>query len=238
MIESTPPTDTDTTRKIKSRGMLRVCIRPSSFDQERIKDYSSLPQLIEKASVKLRGWDFPHIDSQRQSHMESDWIRQEVSWDGIIESWHFFQSGQFLFLGGIREDWRDESSFLPSYEGWTPGKLLNVHETIFRFIEIFEFAARLVKGLPGDDPISVSIGMYKLSGRQLYMGLESRRHMRSEWYVSAMPEFKWSEEIQRSDILANSREIAARVSVELFKRFKWEQPEKVVKEIQDELRSR
>ena len=52
--------------KIRTRGYWRVLIRPTQFDENHIADYSDLFPIVEKNSVQLRGWDYPHIDHRSQ----------------------------------------------------------------------------------------------------------------------------------------------------------------------------
>ena len=54
--------ETTVLNKIRSRGYWRVVIRPTTFQEHRVPRYADLFPIIEKNSVQLRGWDYPHID--------------------------------------------------------------------------------------------------------------------------------------------------------------------------------
>lgn len=237
MIKSSPPEATVITQKIKSRGHWQIIVRPCEFNNLRLEDVSKLAKIIEQTAVSLRGWDFPHIGRERLAP-QGDWVRDEINWDGIIESWLFFQSSLFHFLRGYRDDWRDESSFFKKWPGWESGKFLNVHDTIFCGVEIYEFAARLAASVPGTDRIRITISLNALQGRHLYMNSESRRHLHSEWFKSDLKDFQWEEEIERTTLMARPRDFSSKFTTELLKRFNWENPERVVQEIQDELKPR
>src|SRR5438093_8765937 len=95
--------------KIKSHGHWRVVIRPFTFKKTRISEIKRLLPLLEKASVQLRGWDFPHIDRNDPPTIGLDYIGQECDWEDILEIWRFYQSGQFVHISGMRYDWLDLS---------------------------------------------------------------------------------------------------------------------------------
>ncbi len=210
-------------------------MRPVEFQSHRISDVSDLSKIIKRASVSLRGWDFPHMGTDLPS-IQGDWIRSEVDWEGILESWVFFQSAAFLFLGNFRDDWRDASSLSGSWEGWEIGKFFNVHDVIFKLTEVYEFATRLISTVPGNGSMIVEVELVGLANRHLYMSSESNRHMRWQWYKAELPEVKWGNEYERTDLMANSRSHATKAALEIFKLFKWDAPEQVIKEIQGELR--
>jgi hypothetical protein len=54
-----------TLAKIHTRGYWHVVIRPTSFEEKHIPDYADLFPIVEKHSVQLRGWDYPHVDPWR-----------------------------------------------------------------------------------------------------------------------------------------------------------------------------
>ena len=127
---------------IRSRGHWRVTIRPGSFQRDRIPDRSDLFKIVERKSVRLRGWDYPHIDYRNQPQMGVDWVGQEFEWQDQIELWRLYQSGQFIHFLALCGDWRDHSEIWPSEPGWRHGQFLYYIDTIYTLLEIFEFAAR------------------------------------------------------------------------------------------------
>lgn len=147
---------TDLLSKIRSRGHWRVVIRPGTFKKDRVGEISSLFPLVERSSVSIRGWDFPHIDRRKQPHIDVDWVGQELNWEHHLELWRLYQSGQFVHMGGIWEDWRDQSALWPPDRTRKVGSRLEVLDTVFRFIEIFEFAARLCQTDAGDERVGIS----------------------------------------------------------------------------------
>ena len=154
--------------KIRSRGYWQVVIRPHEFDEQRIADIFALYPILERCSVQLRGWNYPHLHRSVQFHIDTDWIGQEFQWEHYLELWRFYQSGQFIHIAGIRSDWRDQSDIWPpATNGWLPGSVLGIGDTVFGFTEIFEFAARLAFTDASDDFMHISVTLKGLKDRRL-----------------------------------------------------------------------
>src|SRR4051794_18820207 len=107
--------------KIRSRGFWQAIIRPSAFVEERLGNIASIGPLIDKTSVSLRGWNFPHVDHKTDVHLDIDWAGQEFQWNHFLEIWRMYQSGQFVHVSGMFEDWFDESGLHPAWQGWERG---------------------------------------------------------------------------------------------------------------------
>ena len=128
--------------KIRSRGYWRVVIRPTTFQEKRIEQYADLFPIVDRNSVQLRGWDYPHVDHRNEPLRGADWVGQEHDWEEHIEVWQFYQSGLFVHYFAIWGDWTDQSA-RPAEPGWAPLQDIEYLHTIVEFVEIFEFAARL-----------------------------------------------------------------------------------------------
>ena len=153
--------------KIRTRGYWRVVIRPTRFEENHIPNYSDLFPIVERNSVRLRGWDSPHIDHQSQALTGADWIGQEFDRQDEIEVWRLSMSGQFVHFLAIWGDWRDHSAVWPAEPGWKPGRLIYYTPTVFSFVEIFEFASRLALSPAARTPMRVEVKMHELQGRRL-----------------------------------------------------------------------
>ncbi len=206
--------------KIRSRGYWLVVIRPVRFVEKRIPDISLLYPILQKTYVRLRGWDFPHLEPPNATHIDMDWIGQELEWQHLLSSWQFYQSGQFIHISGIPIDWRDQSSFWPADGEWKPGVLLGIGETIYRFTEICEFAARLSLSEAGDELMHIDIIADNLKGRVLYVD-NQRRWPFDFPYRASIEKYPHSIELSRSDLVARPKDIALQAVNEFFKRFGW-----------------
>jgi len=203
--------------KIRTRGYWRVVIRPTTFEEKHIPHYSDLFSIVEKNSVRLRGWDYPHIDYQSAPLRGGDWVGQEFDCQDEIEVWRFYTSGQFVHFFTIWGDWRDHSTHWPDEPGWKPGRFIYYVPTVYSFVEIFEFAARLALSPAGAASMSVEIQLHGLQGRQLVETDSAFRF--SQDYYTQMPEWNHRWEGSQTDLIARPRELAAEAARDLFARF-------------------
>lgn len=207
-------------QKIRSRGFWQVLIRPVRYKPDRIQFTTLLP-LIQKTSIQLRGWDFPHIDTHNPIHKDVRWIGQECDWGHFLESWRFYRSGQFFYSGGIWQDWRDQSDLWPAEKDWKPGTVLGVADTVFHFSEIFEFAARLALTDAGDDFVHIEVKLTGLKNRSLRNDDPLRMGF-VHHYKTSIDEFPSIIDVSRTELIADPNSLALRHVQELFARFGWE----------------
>lgn len=221
--------------KIRSRGYWRVVIRPQDFRRDRVENIARLFPLVRDASVQLRGWDFPHIDLKRPPRIDREWVGQEYDWEHYVEGWRMCRSGQFLFLGGIPEDWRDQSSLWPPDGSWRPVTRLPAVDALYSYTEVFEFAARLALTEAGSDWMRVEITVSGLRGRSLAADPQSDFSSlpAAEATVDELPLVY---DVSREDLVARPREFAAGASAELFRRFNVDPPQDLLRGMQEDLR--
>jgi hypothetical protein len=152
--------------------------------------------------------------------------------------WRFYQSGQFIHFSGMPIDWRDQSGFWPASEDpqWKAGTLLDVMETIFRFTEIFEFAARLSLTEAGYEQMHIEIRSANLKGRKLWIDRRLGRMPFVHDYTASLDYFPHHVDLERTDLVAHPREYALESSLELFKRFDWNPPLELLRNMQSQLR--
>jgi hypothetical protein len=224
---------TSTTEKIRSRGHWDVTIHPSDFIEKRIPRVSELRDIVEKHAVNFRGWNFPHV-SPEGAEIGVDWTQSEVDWSNYIEVWRFYQSGQFLFLGNIRQDWYDQSLFHKPSAAWAPGKLLSVGDTVFKLTEIFEFANRLAVGPLAASGMVIDIRLVGLKGRQLAIEDPNRTGFAYP-RESHLSEFPMRYSLTTHELVARTRELAVDAAAEVFEHFDWSPGTEMLKGMQEEL---
>lgn len=225
----------DLVEKIKSRAYWRIVIRPSDFKKDRIPELQTLKQIVTQSAVLLRGWDYPHIDSHNPIQSGVDWVQQEVEFSTHVESWRFYQSGQFAFLGSISDDWLDQSFWGKPPKGWEIGNSLSVLDVIFRFTEIFEFAARLAMTEAGGDSMNIFISLHGLKNRQLR--LDSPMRAGSTYQrVCHIESFPQTISVSKQELVAEAQLLALNASKELFERFNWTPSVDVLRGMQEELK--
>ncbi len=203
--------------KLCSRGYWRVVIRPTTFQEKRIARFDDLLPIIDRNSVQLRGWDYPHVDHSRPPLRGADWVGQEYDCEDQIEVWRFYQSGLFLHYLAIAGDWRDLSTFRPAVPGWAPLRDIDYLDTIYELMEIFEFASRLALSPAGASPMHVEIDLEHLENRRIIT--TSRDIVLRGEYRTQMPRWNHPWEGSQTDLIARPRELAALAAQDFFARF-------------------
>lgn len=200
--------------KIHSTGYWRVVIRPTTFEPKRI----SLPEcdsMLQDSVVRLRGWDYPHLKSERREP-RSDYVQYTEDWSRYHELCRLYQSGQFVHHFSFRED----------YEGGFGGAnrippeaplLLSPVSTVYTFTEIFEFASRLAsRGLLVPQAV-VDVTLHGVRDRSLY---DSGAHYSGK-YVCKEEQLSVSDTFATDELLESSPKHARRFYVDVFHRFGW-----------------
>jgi hypothetical protein len=216
--------------KIRLRGYWRVAIHPATFVEKRLSNISDLYPLLQKISVQRGGWDFPYLDSGSPPHIDVDWIGQEPEWEHHLEVWRFYQSGQFVDVAGISEDWLGESKWWPAPAGWKPGVSFNIVDAVFKFTVIFEFAARLSLTDAGDEQMHIEVAVNGINGRSL-LDLPGRWPF-SQKKMASISELPYKVDLSRTQLIAEPRELALKPVLELFRRFGWEPSMDILRDIQ------
>jgi hypothetical protein len=219
--------------KIRNRGYWRVIIRPATFIEKRIPNISALYPLVEKKSVRLRGWDYPHVDSRIPPHTDVDWVGQEFEWDYHLELWRLYQSGQFVHIFGMVQDWRDQSKFWPAGRGWRSGAILDPKDTVYYFTEIIEFATRLSLTEAGDDQMHIEIETHGLQDRILQYFNDHGQF--SQPYRASVSSFPYPLDLSRTDLIAEPKKLALDAALELFRRFGWDPSRELLRALQESI---
>jgi hypothetical protein len=137
-----------------------------------------------------------------------------------VAFWRFYQSGQFGYLDGNREDWFGQKTFAQA-ESWPADTRLAAISSLYRFAEIFEFAARLALTPAGDKVMSIDIELNGLTGRRLWMDDPNRRSFFQN-YVVTIPSFSFHNEYTADDLASRGRKLSMVPALELFRRFGWD----------------
>ena len=223
----------NTLSKIRERGYWRVVVRPSVFDAQHIPDYAGLFPIIERNAVRLRGWDYPHVDHDHQTVRGADWVGQEGQWDDELEIWRLYQSGQFVHYFAMAEEWRDLSSLRPADSTWHPGRYICYISTVYSFLEIYEFAARLALSPAGASIMRVEVELGNLQGRRLIT--ESIRYPLSGLYRIDLPKWQRRWEGSQTELISTPRGLAACATREFFARLGLDLSVDVIKKIQESI---
>lgn len=219
--------------KIRSRGFWRFAIRPATFDPERVP-YDELEDVIRRAAVRLRGWDFPHFDKNGLIY-GGDYIGSETDWAHHVEAWRFFQSGQFVHLSGMQLDWADQSWLTRGEPTGQDRRRLGVIESLWTITEAFELAARLAPTAAGDDEVVVHVELGGLKDRELFVD-EPRRAPLYDEPRARVESFEKDFNLGRDRLMADPDDAALTAATEVFMRFGWRPDREVLRGAQAELR--
>lgn len=228
--------NTELSQLIQTRCYWQSLIRPEHFQRSRVASYGRLLPIVRESSVAFRGWDFPHVDDRQEVRRAGDdWTGEELIWRDHLEIWRLYQSGQFVSLRGLWQDWKGTSPENPLGNGPTTG--LPLWGTIFHFTEIYEFAARLALTEAGDAKMRVDVKIGNLLNRVLYQDNPGKTGIRErvfagQSFIYPVPD---SPPIAREALVAAPRDFAAKALVELFSRFDWNVSVEIVRSWQDEI---
>lgn len=216
--------------KLKQRGYWKVAITPSEYVGNRF-DFKELKGIIDKCSVSLRGWDYPHLDHQntynRSGHLES-----YCEFDYLIEYWRLYRSGKFIHLFGMREDGRTDSPVLERFR-WYAGQEappqglrgLSILSTIYSLTEIFEFGIRMAKHGVLKSGATISLELFGLQNRMLYFE-DFARNLRRP-YISRDGHIKLEASFASDEqLIETGHTIARNWFIEIAQLFQWDSPPK------------
>jgi hypothetical protein len=216
--------------KIKSRGYWHVLIRPKRFIEERIPHLPECEQIISRYQIQHRGWYFPHINLS-DIRRGVDYIEMSTSFMGINESWRFFQSGQFVFYRGLKEDWFEDQPQWPGGE-IKPGAVLALTTPLFQLSEVYEFASRLGQARILDREVRIFVNLVKTQGRILWSWPGEGRYL-SRVYRCDVNELPRDLDFEVSDLIARHADHSYSHFVWITERFGFEPSEAVFKRDQE-----
>lgn len=208
--------------KIKERGYWFVNIRPRKYEEKAFDNLTSIHELVENSHVILRGWDYPHIDREGIKNGQ-DWIQSGCDWRGYIESWRYYQSGQFAHYFSLREDYILNKDKVYTEDTSTTG-YISIFSILFKLTEIFEFTMRLAEKNAFNNQVQIHISLNNIKGYKLFYW-ERGRHLHRE-YVSEIPSIKAETILDVDELIARGHEEAVSLTSNIFERFNWNNPPK------------
>jgi hypothetical protein len=130
-------------------------------------------------AVRLRGWDFPHFESN-DVHNGSSFAFSFVNWQRHVELWRIYQSRQFVYLGAswdtamdFQEKLRKELDHMllprPAAKESVAG-LLSYIGVIYSVTEFYLFASRLANELNYREYVRLEIALHNVDGWALASG--------------------------------------------------------------------
>ena|SRR5215207_1389878 len=219
---------------IQQTGYWRVVMRPTVFEERRIRTLSDCWRILEGAKVRLRGWDYPHIDRDERGQ-GNDWIQSGSTFTNHVELWRFFQSGQFVHHFSLREDRTPVGGNpAPTISGRQPQ--LSVLSTLYTVTEVLTFARNLAYREVLEPAADITIELHGMAGRVLTASFDRELHGH---YEATTDLICWHETVPATALLATASDLALDATVHVFERFGWQDlPREVLAEDQRRLLER
>lgn len=211
---------------IKEKPHWRIIVRPLAFEEKRVSTLDECWKLVDHSRVALRGWDFPHVDENTRI-VSADSVASSVNFTRFVESWKMFQSGQFAFIGVIREEFYKkhceryanlEGVVLP--EGMEITGYLSIINALYHIAEVFEFAARLYSKMKSIEGVSISAGLHNAGGRMLYLGKGGGATYYGQ-YVSKNQNLVVTRSVSTEELLGSTAELTLQALFSLLEQFGW-----------------
>ena len=222
MSTETRPTSKALIEAIKSRGHWRVLFRPLRFNATRIPSLSKCEEVVEKASVSLRGWSYPHIPRRAGPTFVNDYVEGATDSGAYKELWRLYQSGQFVHLDSLKEDWMKEDSWFANNRR-EPGEVLEIINTVYTVTELFEFLSRLARLGIYKEGVEVSVGLHNTEGRRLAIFDRMRAPLHGE-YRCMSPDIVFERTLTEPVAIQKSKDTALEALIHFVERFNWKNP--------------
>jgi len=228
--------------KIHSRGYWRINFQPL-VDKQQISKLIECKEIVEKNSVQLRGWDYPHFPRRQGDDSMlapgDNYYEGKVDWGCHKEFWRLYQSGQFIHHRGIELDWLGEDQwYSDKADKIKPGQNLGVIETTYLITEIFTFLSRLAQQGLYDEGINFSLSLNNIKGRQLYLDETFRVDFMMPRKTAA-EKIEFNRTYSKDDVINKPQELAREAILYFFERFDWDNPPiETIKQDQENLLNR
>lgn len=226
---------------IKSKGYWRINFQPL-VDKQKLDSLGKCKEIVEKNTVELRGWDYPHFPRRTgdDTSLEpgNNFYQGWIDWGNHKEFWRMYQSAQFLHYLALREDWLEDSWNRELAQKIKPNTSLGVVNTTYQLTEIFEFLSRLMNAGLYDEGVNVSITLSNTQDRELWIEDRSRVGFLSPPKTGA-DKIEFPKQYTKEQVITKPKELALEVILYVFGHFGWHNPPiETIKKDQENLLAR
>lgn len=134
--------------------------RPLRYVGQRFETPRRLRAARDESVVRLRGWDFPHVDSRGDQQFHRG-VQSVTAWASYLEAHRFYYSGLFVWRRRFFED-------LPGPDGSSHPNGISFISTMWSFVEYLLFAARYLHHTVPTESAIVTVRADGLQGRYVY----------------------------------------------------------------------
>ncbi|MHA7142997.1 MULTISPECIES: AlbA family DNA-binding domain-containing protein [unclassified Arthrobacter] len=203
--------------QITTQPHFRHLIYPQRLDSSRIP-YSRLTQVVNDATVRLRGWPFPFVQNpSRDEHF----IHETTAYGHHLESWAMFTSGLFADIRRIG-DWPSDGDTYTSDDDPRIAGNMPMWFALLHFTEALEFAVRLRQAMNQEEPMVVRFEGLNLSGQRLVVANNNRSGFFSNYIYEGSTWSSGEYLVDDDAALKGTRTMAVDASLDLIARFGWD----------------
>jgi hypothetical protein len=191
-------------------GYWELVAYPTIYQSPRVP-IPQLQELVKKAQVALRGWNFPHTDKEN-ARAFGQGIQSATKWNRYREGYRLYQSGLFLWKRAYWEDIEDGKT----EDG---RRTLSFISAIYSFTEFMLFFSRLYGELSPDNSLVIRVALHGCKDREL----ASFEFMVPFWpgHISGEEVISQQETLQVAELKAAPLDVAARMVKHVFHVFNW-----------------
>jgi hypothetical protein len=216
----------DLLEKIQALGHWRVNIRPLA-DRQELLSLANCRAFVERSSVSLRGWDFPHINNRNDDDggmaPMGAYFESWTDWDGFIDFWRMYRSSQFLAYIAVHSDTGPMGTEIAD------ARQLGAVEAIYAITEFIEFAHRLSTNGLYEAGAIVSVALRNTANRRLTAGQGKIPFFDLKQTGAAA--IQLDRNFTVSDLTDRHRDMSVSMILELFDQFGWNPgPERILSE--------
>lgn len=236
----------DTINKIKSRGYWKLIIEPV-LDLERFFEHEiDGKRFVDNCKVSLRGWDYPHVPTTRGTEENYQISNGQVSsftdWNHFKECWTYYQSGQFVHIFGLCEDWFSESDWLDKSHHLKQIKPLTLFDFVwstYTITEMMLFVRNVAKDPHYGGNVKITISLHNTNNRKLTVLDPGRLSLFIDRESSSNDLIGLARIVSTKELDENYLTIARDTIINIIKFFDWSDPPiKVIEDDQQKLINR
>lgn len=134
--------------------------RPLRYVARRIDTVRQLRAVRDGNAVRLRGWDFPHVDARADQQFDHG-VQSVTAWTSYLEAHRLYYSGLFVWRRRFIED-------LPGPSGSSHPNGVSFISTMWSFVEYLLFAARYLHDTVPTESAVVTLRADGLQNRFVY----------------------------------------------------------------------
>jgi len=212
--------------ELKKHGSWNICIYPHTYDPRRISEHRVIKDLISRAEVDLRGWNFPHTDAHGNATNFLKGTQSYTIWNHFVEAYRAYQSGLFIWSGVFSED-KDGREVAGN-------PVLSFVSVIWFFTELILFVRRYYGEVAPNDELRIEAKLNGTEGRMI-VPPNSSIFLRGD-YISHEDTIVLKEDVHVVNVRASFKEIANVLARRVFAVFNWDEiTERVVDDWQTKL---